>query len=136
MPEPNPLDVMAEGLAEWADNISTRIADGIKGGFNAPGAAQISERQKLAFYTRQMFNADGTPNYEGRQQTLERLGPDGFAEVFSEVASVHPELMPPEIPPNATLQPTGVPGVREVVERPPIDNLRPTGIEGVSEVVS
>lgn len=135
MPEANPLDVMAEELAEWADNISTRIAEGIKGGFNAPGAAQISERQKLAFYTRQMFNADGTPNYQGRQQLMERLGADGFAEVFKDVTDARPELVPPEMPAGAALVPTGVPGVSEVQQRQNIDNLRPTGVEGVSEVV-
>jgi hypothetical protein len=94
MPEQNPLDRMADELAEWADNISTRIAQSVKGGFNAPGAAQLSERQKLDFYSRQLFGPDGRPNDAGRAQMMQRLGPLGFAEVYDAVTAAHPEFAP------------------------------------------
>lgn len=134
MPEQNPLDKMATELAEWADAISTRIADGVKGGFNAPGAAQLSERQKMAFYKSQLFNPDGSTNDAGRAQVMQRLGAAGFAEVYQDVTRAHPELVPPEIPQGSMLQPTEVPGVSEVVPAPPIEDLVPTGVPGVAEV--
>lgn len=92
----NPLDRMAEELAEWADTISTQIADGIKGGFAAPGAAQISERQKMAYYTQMMFGPDGQPNVQGRATLLQRLSAEEFVETYRDVITAHPELKPPE----------------------------------------
>src|SRR5215217_4345848 len=109
--QPNPLDRMAEELAEWADTVSTRIANGIKGGFAAPGAAQISERQKLAYYTAMMFGPDGEPNIQGRGTLMQRLGPEGFAEAYADVVATHPELEPtqPQPPVAGYRGPDGLP---------------------------
>lgn len=108
----NPLDRVAAELADWADVISTRIADGIKGGFQAPGAAALSEHQKLEYYTAQMFGPDGQPNLEGRAKLMDRMGPEQFAEVYAEVTSAHPELKPPEAQPFVPgyRGPDGLPG--------------------------
>lgn len=132
----NPLDRLADELAEWADQVSTQIADSLLGGFAAPGAAQLSEQQKLEYYTRQLFLPDGRPNLEGRVQEMERLGPEGFAEVYAEVIRHHPEWAPPAEQPFAVgyRQPTDVPGVLEVTDQPEV--VRPTGTPGVSEIVS
>jgi len=133
----NPLDRLADELAEWADQVSTQVADSLLGGFAAPGAAQLSEQQKLEYYTRQLFDpATGQPNLQGRVQEMERLGPEGFAQVYAEVISHHPEWAPPPEEPYAVgyRQPTDVPGVLEVTDEPEV--LRPTGAAGVSEIVS
>ena len=96
MPLPqNPLDSLAEELGEWIDQISTQIAQSVVGGYTAPGAASLSERQKLDYYTRQFFNPDGSPNDQGRAQEMLRLGPEHFAEVWTEVVHAHPDLAPP-----------------------------------------
>ena len=133
--EENPLDKVAEELAAWADAISTRIADGIKGGFQAPGAAALSEQQKLQYYTAQMFEPDGQPNMEGRAKLMERLGPEQFAEVFADVTRAHPDLKPPEPEPFVAGYriPTGVPGVSEITQKLP--ETVPTHVPGVREVV-
>lgn len=116
----NPLDKLAAELGEWVDLISTQIADSVMGGFSAPGAAQLNERQKLDYYTRQFFNPDGSPNDQGRAQEMQRLGPEGFAEVWNEVISAHPELKPPPQQPY-------VPGYRGPDDIPGTD-IAPDGL--------
>lgn len=135
----NPLDRLAENLAEWADMISTEMADALKGGLAAPGAARLSQQQMLEYYSHQLFNPDGTPNLEGRAKEIDRLGAVQFAEVMKNVLEVHPEWKferpqfgGPE--PDAHLVPTHVPGVSEVVATPP-QQTQPTDVPGVSEVV-
>lgn len=87
----NPLDTLSENLAEWIDVISGEMADAIIGGLSAPFSQPLSEADKLEYYTRQMFNPDGTPNYAGRTAQLQRLGPVQFAETLKEVLKAHPE---------------------------------------------
>lgn len=136
MPEKNPIDRMATELAEWAMTTSKQIADSLKGGFAAPAAAQLSERQKLEYYTAMLFAADGQPNPKGRAQLLQRMGPVQFAEAFREVTAAHPELAPK--PPAAYVPgyrvPTEVAGVSEVSQELP--RTIPTHVPGVREVVS
>ena len=135
--ERNPLDKLADELADWADVVSTQIADSLMGGFAAPGAARLSEQQKLEYYSRQLFNPDGSPNMAGRTQEMERLGPTMFAEVFAEVGQAHPEWVrqqdeQPFVP--GYRQPTDVPGVTEISDQP--EMVRPTTVPGVSQVLS
>ena len=135
--ERNPLDKLADELASWADVVSSQIADSLMGGFAAPGAARLSEQQKMDYYTRQLFEPDGSPNMAGRTQEMDRLGPEMFAEVFAEVSKAHPEWVqqPPEEQPfqPGFRVPTDVPGVTEISDQP--ERLRPTHVPGVSEVV-
>lgn len=112
MPQPNPIDVMARALAEWAITESKQIAEAIKGGMAAPGAAQLSEQQKLEYYTRAFFNPDGSPNYAGRQKEAARMGPNAFADAYEEVIRAHPELsQTPETPEGAAQTPPATPPV-------------------------
>lgn len=93
MPQPNPVDILARNLAEWVIAESAQIAEAVKGGLAAPGAANISEKDKLDYYTRQFFNPDGAPNIEGRNKEAARMGTAKFAETFKEVTHAHPELL-------------------------------------------
>ena len=95
MPPPNPIDVLARSLAEWVLSESKQIADSIKGGLNAPGAASLSEQQKLEYFTHQFFNPDGSPNMDGRAKEMTRLGAVSFAEAYQEVLRAHPEYKQP-----------------------------------------
>lgn len=90
----NALDGIAEELFGWMDSEVSYYVDALKGGPNgrAPFAAETSEAEKKAFYTRQMFQAgpDGSiqydqPNAEGRAKLMQRVGPQSYAEIFEAV---------------------------------------------------
>jgi len=94
----NPLDRVADNVAQWADDLSTAMAEAIKGGLSAPGAAQLSEQAKFEYYTRQFFEPDGSPNMLGRAQEMARLGPEGFEQVLREILAVFPDWKQPAEP--------------------------------------
>jgi len=105
----NQLDLIAADIAVWIDSMADDIAAAMLGGASAPFAARLTEEQKLDFYTRQLFNPDGTPNQAGRNQEIARLGPQGFRTVYGAVLKAHPELKPAELPPEEQV-PTPMPG--------------------------
>jgi hypothetical protein len=45
-----------------------------------------------------LFNADGTPNLQGREAEIQRLGPQGFTVVFKAVLKAYPNLRLPTPP--------------------------------------
>lgn len=94
MPEPtqHPFDGIADDLYDWMTGEVDYFVDAIKGGHRAPFAAPTKEAEKRVYYTRQVFNSnpDGSPNYDspntqGRDMLLKRLGTQGYAEVIREV---------------------------------------------------
>lgn len=135
MPQQNPLDKLAEELGEWIDQISSAIADSVLGGFAAPGAAQLNEQQKLEYYSRMLFNPDGTPNDAGRAQEMQRLGPEGFAEVYQEVTRAHPEWaaqQPVTGPPlTGAIGPDGMPGLDIAPDGLPREGARVMAPDGL-----
>jgi hypothetical protein len=97
------LDDVASDLAFWIDDTANKVALAFAPG-RAPFSAPITEQQKLEYYTRQLFNPDGSPNQAGRGQQIARLGAESFAQVYKAVIAAHPELKPPteptmEVPP-------------------------------------
>jgi hypothetical protein len=101
MPEQNLLDSVATDLALWLDQESTRIAAAMAPQGTSPFAAQLSETDKLEYYRAQLFNADGTPNLQGRNAQMQRLGPQSFTQVYKAVIRAYPQLRiptPPETP--------------------------------------
>jgi hypothetical protein len=110
----NLLDAVANDLAIWLDQESTRIAAAMAPQGSAPFAAQLSEEQKLQYYRAQLFNADGTPNTQGRAQQIARLGPEGFTQVYKAVLKAYPDLRLPS-PPGTT----GGPATQVVPPAPP-----------------
>jgi hypothetical protein len=97
------LDDVASDLAAWIDDTATQIALAMAPRGQQPFAAQMTEQQKLAYYTARLFNPDGSPNMQGRTQELQRLGPEGFAGVYKAVIKAHPELHVPTPPAGAPI---------------------------------
>ena len=109
MPSETMLDRVASDLALWIDETATRIALAMAPQGTAPFSAQISETQKLEYYRNALFNADGTPNVQGRAQELQRLGAQGFTQVYKAVLKAYPELRLPTPPGAAGGVPTLAP---------------------------
>ena len=95
-----PYDLVAMDLAQWLDDMSSQLAAAFSPQGIAPFAAPISEAQKLAYYSSQLFNQDGTPNEQGRNAELQRLGPIGFRTVYRAVIAAYPWLKLPAPPPG------------------------------------
>ena len=94
MPEPaqHPLDGVADELLDWMTGEVEYYVDAIKGGHRAPFAAPVKEAEKVEFYQRQVYNTnpDGSinydsPNTQGRDTLLKRLGIPGYTKVLQEV---------------------------------------------------
>lgn len=122
MPGSTQLDAVANDLAVWLDQTATRIAAAMAPQGTAPFAAPgLSETDKLEYYRAQLFNPDGTPNLQGRQQEMQRLGPQGFTTVYKAVLKAYPSLKLPTPPgmaggPTPTQAPT--PGPASPVPAP------------------
>lgn len=98
MPQQTMLDNVASDLAVWIDQTATRIAAAMAPQGVAPFSAQISESEKLEYYRSALFNPDGTPNLQGRNQEMQRLGPEGFTQVYKAVLKAYPQLRIPTPP--------------------------------------
>jgi len=90
----NSLDEIANDLALWLDQTSTEIALAFAPN-RAPFSANITEEQKLEYYKNKFFNPDGTPNPQGREQELQRMGISGFTQVYKALIKRFPELRVP-----------------------------------------
>jgi hypothetical protein len=98
-------DLIAEDLAQWLNDMSTSLAVAFSPQGVAPFAAPISEQQKLNYYSSQLFMPDGTPNQQGRDAELQRLGPIGFRTVYRAVIAAYPWLKLPTPPEGAAPSP-------------------------------
>src|SRR5215510_6434321 len=107
----NPLDEIASDLAIWIDQTSSAIALAFAP-TRAPFSANVTEEQKLQFYRLQFFHPDGTPNVEGRNAQLQRLGVEGFGIVYKALIRRWPDLRIPTPEPIAVPEewPTAGPG--------------------------
>ena len=108
------LDQVADDLAYWIDDTANKIALAMAPQGQAPFAANLSENQKLAYYRDQLFDQSGQPNLQGRQQQMQRLGPEGFTQVFKAVIKAYPNLRVPPPP-----QGTPGPGPTQMPQGPP-----------------
>jgi hypothetical protein len=88
----HPYDGVANELLDWLTTESQWYANALRGGDRAPFSAETSEREKLDFYRAQMFQVapDGTvqydtPNAQGRQNLINRLGIDGYSRIYQAV---------------------------------------------------
>jgi len=109
---------VAEELAVWIDDMAEQVADGLLGGGRSPFGAELSEEEKLDYYERQVFNPDGTPNVEGRQRLLNRVGVRGFVQIMSALAERRGRGRLPT-PPESEPQPGPV-GARTIEEQEPL----------------
>jgi hypothetical protein len=94
------LEDVANDLAIWIDQTANQIALAFAA-TRAPFAAQTTEEQKLEYYRQKLFNPDGSPNAQGRQAELQRLGVEGFGLVYKAIIKRWPELRIPTPAPIA-----------------------------------
>ena len=92
------FDDLANDLSLWIDQTASEVALAFAPA-RSPFSAKITEQQKLEFYKTRLFNPDGSPNIPGRNEEIQRLGAEGFANVYKAVVAAYPELKPPEQPP-------------------------------------
>jgi hypothetical protein len=132
------LDDVANDLALWIDDTANKVALAFAPG-RAPFSADLTEQQKLEYYTRALFNPDGSPNQQGRQREVERLGVERFAQVYKAVIQAHPELKPPPeqigMPPPGAVGPPPMPvqamATGGVVTQPTLALIGEAGPEAV-----
>jgi hypothetical protein len=98
MPQRTMFDDIAQDLADWIDRTANEIALAMAPRGVQPFAAQMTSQQKLDYYRWRLFRADGSPNNEGRTAEIQRLGTEGFANVYKAVVQAYPELKPPPPP--------------------------------------
>jgi hypothetical protein len=114
VPRETLLDDIAEDIALWIDQTAEEVAAAFAPG-RAPFAAQLTEQQKLDYYRERIFNPDGSPNSQGRNEEIARLGAEGFAHVYQAVVKAFPELKPPPPPaPEDMIGPPLMPGGSEL----------------------
>src|SRR5215831_5687845 len=129
---PNMLDEVATDLALWIDETATTIALAFAP-TRAPFSADVTEEQKLEYYRQKLFNPDGSPNAQGRQTELQRMGSESFAQVFKAVIKRWPELRIPTpeplaVPAEWPRLPAGPPGAPPAA--PPAPPGAPPGPPG------
>jgi len=89
------MDDIANDLSLWIDQTAESVAAAFAPS-RAPFSAHITEDQKLDFYRTRLFNPDGSPNSQGRNEEIARLGAEGFGRVYQAVVRRYPQLKPPE----------------------------------------
>lgn len=82
-------EIVAHDLALWLDKMPKVLAAAMKGGPNrqSPFKHAATGRQKYEIYKAKLFQEDGTPNMEGRQELISKLNPRQYAEVVHIVTS-------------------------------------------------
>jgi hypothetical protein len=88
---------VAHELSDWIVSERKELANRLLAGGRSPFAAKTSESEKLAYYKTQYFLDDGSPNEQGRQQTLERVGPQNFALIYGSLKKAGLPTMPDSI---------------------------------------
>jgi hypothetical protein len=130
---PSMMDDVANDLSLWIDQTAEEVARAFTVG-GAPFAAQgLSEADKLEYYRAQLFNPDGTPNANGRNQEIQRLGAMGFAQVYKAVINAYPSLRvptPPEITVPQEWPTAGPPAGPHPLALPPARQMPQTQLSG------
>jgi hypothetical protein len=86
------FEQVADDLSQWIAETSSSLATQLAGGSHAPFAANATEAEKLDYYRSKMFNPDGSPNVQERQNLLDRAGVQGYAHVLSALGKQRPDL--------------------------------------------
>ena len=110
-PNRHPWDDAADEVTTWLNDESKYYAEALLAGHSAPfgaeGSASISERDKLEYYKRQVFNTNGlgainydSPNESGREALIKRLGIPGYTQVIAAVLAEKNKLIQIAAPPD------------------------------------
>lgn len=88
----HPYDGIADSLFEWMQGEVEYYVEALRGGYRSPFTAPVSEKEKMDYYRRQMFQTDpdGTihydrPNAGGRDSLLKQFGPRTYASIWEAV---------------------------------------------------
>jgi len=75
-------EIVAHELAQWLDRMPKVLATAMRGGPHKQGPFKhpATGSQKYEIYKAKLFNPDGSPNMEGRQELLQRMTPRQYAE--------------------------------------------------------
>jgi hypothetical protein len=82
MPRQHTLDTLVDDVAQWIEDTADFLAESMLEDGVAPFEARLTEQQRLDYFTRLLFNDDGTPNQGGRQQLLQSQGLDEYVRTF------------------------------------------------------
>jgi len=74
---------VASDLADWLNTMPKLLATAMRGGPHQQGPFKhpATGKQKYEIYKAKLFNADGTPNLQGRKQLLSSSTPRQYAEI-------------------------------------------------------
>ena len=76
-------EIVVADLTEWLNDMPKLLAAAMRGGPHRQGPFKhaATGQQKYEIYKAKLFEEDGTPNMEGRQELLRRMTPRQYAEV-------------------------------------------------------
>lgn len=108
MPErEHPLDGIADDLFDWMNQEVDYHVEAMRGGYRSPFSAELSEKDKLDYFRRQMYKTqpDGTvlydqPNPEGRDKLLKQVGVQSYAEIIEATRPKTGRRLEPVVPPD------------------------------------
>lgn len=114
----HPWDGVADDLFAWMQGEVNYYVEALRGGYRTPFSAPVSEKDKLDYYRRQMYQVapDGTvqydtPNAEGRDRILKQYGTATYAQIMDAVRP-KPGLRPSSEPTVDALE-AGMPSMPE-----------------------
>lgn len=79
------LDQLSVDVAEWIEATSDDVANALTEGGVAPFAANVDNKEKLAYFSTQVYLPDGSINVEGRNKLMTQYGPDGYSGIMRTV---------------------------------------------------
>jgi len=76
-------EIVAADLAHWLEVMPKVLARAMRGGPHRQGPFKVpaTGKQKYEIFKGKLFNDDGSPNVEGRQELLRRMTPQQYAQV-------------------------------------------------------
>lgn len=76
-------EIVAKDIADWLERMPKILAAAMRGGPKRQGPFKhpATGKQKYDIFKGKLFNDDGTPNIQGRQELLSRMNPQQYARV-------------------------------------------------------
>lgn len=88
-------DVVAEEVHQWIEDTATDVADAILGSALEPDVVQPPHAEYVRMMRTLMYLPDGSPNVQGRDKLMARVGPQEYEKIALEVADAGGPLTPP-----------------------------------------
>lgn len=78
-------DSLVDDVLSYISGETDWFINAIKNGQNSPFEQPATEEQKKEYYKAQMYNDNGEPNEQGRQQVLQRIGILNYIPLLQEL---------------------------------------------------